>query len=111
MEMFYLLLFHSTASISGPLINFSGFSDLDSLVNDLRIPFSCLETREWWKQQIFPCLFQLIKYNWPGNKDMGIDGAVPSYQLLLACRDKDAELSLCICQGLSQYLHPTSLSH
>lgn len=32
---------------------------------------------------------------------MGIDGAVPSYQLLLACRDKDAELSMGICQSLS----------
>lgn len=42
---------------------------------------------------------------------MGIDGAVASYQLLLACRDKDAELSLCICQGLSQYLYPISLAH
>lgn len=38
LEMFTLLLFRGTANISGPLINFNGFSDSDSLVNDLRIP-------------------------------------------------------------------------
>lgn len=45
----------------------------------------------------FHPLFQ-IKYKWPGTKVMEIDVAVPSHQLLLACRDKDAGLSAYICQ-------------
>lgn len=36
---------------------------------------------------------------------MEIDVAVPSYLLVVACRDKDAGLSMYICQSLSQYLY------
>lgn len=82
-------------------------------MNDLRIPLRDKKAaQKQEKQQFFTlCLFQIIKYKWPGTKDKGIDGAVPSYQLLLACRDEDAVLSLWICQGLSQYLYPISLTH
>lgn len=51
LEFFYFLLFHGTANINGPLINFSGhrFSDLHSSVDDLTKEYNemCLGTREW----------------------------------------------------------------
>jgi len=44
----------------------------------------------------------------PGTEVMENDVAVPSYELLLACRDEDAGLSVYIYQSFSRYLYPIS---
>lgn len=85
----HFLHFHFSTNMNGPLINIHRFSDLHLPVSDLRIPLR--DKRTQWKvpgnkrlvekADFTLCLFQIIKYKWPGTKVMQIEVAVPSFQL------------------------------